>query len=954
MNDRQERWARVNALLEQAMDRPATERQAWLDDACGDDKELLAEVLELLSYDAEQTGNILSSVRSVAADLGNDETTRLIGEQVGNYRIKAKIADGGMGSVFLAEHAAEDFDQQVAIKLLPRHRLDAEATRRFVEERSILAGLRHPNIARLIDGGALPDGVPYIVMNYIDGESIDQYCEKNELDNEAIIDVVLDVCDAVQYAHRKLVIHRDIKPGNILVDRRGMPHLLDFGIAKLLDPGHGDPQVTREERRVMTPMYASPEQIDGQAITTSADVYGLGLLLYRLLTGQMPYSPAGTTPREFANAILSQTPEKPSTVVVTARSDERPERSARWVRRQKRALRGELDTILLTALRKSPERRYASVAAMADDLQRFREQRPILARNDSPLYVTRKFVARHRLPVAATVAVLASAIGMTTHYTRQLAVERDTAEQTATFLADLFAANDPYQRNRDGLTVETLLESGLEKLDSETSLAPLVRARLLTTIALVQRNLGHVARADALATEALELAETHAGKGHELTIPPMAVLSRIKSTAGDYDSARALAERMLEVADATQGHESHEAAQATHLLSIQAYRDGDIDAMGKWAKKTYAIRKAVYADDNMAIATGATALGLFHWQSGELEQAREYYAESARVQKAQPERNELQYANLLHNLALLYNDTGDYADAVATYQESAEIRREAGTEQDHILPLTLYALAHSQSRLGDLPASYRTFIETVRKQAAVAGREQHLVAYALTGYGMLLEEIDAYGEAEVLLTEADRIFDAVFEDAHMDQAATWIGLARLAAHAGDYDGGRLLIDRAVALRTKLEGEDDYGTLRAHTALGRLEYARGDYAAATGSLRHALDGLAGAGAGEHPFALEAKSWLGRTLVAAGDTAAGIVLLRDARALGESLLPTDHVENVRRRLWLGEALVSAGNASEGGPMIEVARSELDAIRQSWQAALVADPVPSLDTLLDGPEA
>jgi len=940
MNDRQERWTRINALLEQAMDQPATERRDWLENACGDDSELFAEILQLLSYDAEQTGGLLTSVQSVAADLNRDDEARYIGEKLGNYRITSKIAEGGMGSVFLADHSAEDFDQQVAVKLLPHHLLSSAATRRFVEERSILASLQHPNIARLIDGGTLSDGVPYIVMDYIEGESIDRYCENNNLDNAAIIDLVVRICDAIQYAHRKLVIHRDIKPSNIIVDHRGIPHLLDFGIAKLVDPEQNNPALTHEEHRIMTPMYASPEQIEGQQITTAADIYGLGLLLYRLLTGQLPYSSTPTTPRELANAILSQTPDKPSAVAIA--------------NRQRRALRGELDTILLTALRKSPERRYASVAALADDLQRFRDQRPILARRDSSLYVIRKFVARHRLPTAAALAVLAGAVGMTAYYTRQLALERDTAEQTAAFLSDLFAANDPYQKNRDGLTVETLLEAGLEKLERDTELAPLVRARLLTTVALVQRNLGNVDHADVLATEALELAETHAGRQHELTLSPLSVLSRVKTTSGDYAEAKALAERMLAVTDATRGRESKEAAQATHLLSIQAYRDGDIETMGSWAEETYAIRKAIYADDDMAIATGATALGLYHWQSGQLEKARDYYAESADIQEAQSERNELQYASLLHNLALLHNDTGDYATAVATYERSVAIRRNAGSEKDHILPLTLYALAHSQSRLGNLPAAHRSFIEAVRRQADVAGREQHMVAYALNGYGMLLEEMGAHEHAGRLLAEANRIMETVFEEAHQDQAATWIGLARLAVHAREFDRGKLLIDRAIALRTEAEGEDDYGTLRAYNALGRLEYARGDYGAAAKSLDYALDRYESVGASEHPFALEAKSWIGRTRLAQGDSEEGIALLREARDLGESILPVTHVENAQRRLWLGEAWAANGEQTKGDAMVQAARDELQAIKQSWQAALRADPVPSLSELLDAPEA
>ncbi len=954
MSDKRRRWARVNDLLERALALPEAERLAWLESTCGDEPEVLAEVIALLAYDAEQTGGIRASVQSVAADVNAGEDTRYLGERIGNYRITEKIADGGMGSVYLGEHAADDFDQQVAIKLLPRHRLDAEATRRFVDERRILAGLQHPNIARLVDGGTLPDGVPYIVMDYIEGETIDRYCDTHDLDNAAIIDLVLDICDAVQYAHRKLVIHRDIKPGNILVGERGVPMLLDFGIAKLLPPDADDPNVTRAEHRVLTPMYASPEQIEGRPITTAADVYGLGLLLYRLLTGQMPYAPTGTTPRELERAILSQTPEKPSAAVLATPHDATTAASDKRTRRQHRALRGELDTILLTALRKSPERRYASVAALAEDLRRFREYRPILARRDSPLYVARKFVIRHRWPAGLAAAALAGAIGLTTYYTAKLKLERDTAEQTAAFLSDVFAANDPYQKNRDGLTVAGLLDAGLEKLNDDRSLAPLVRARLLTTIAQVQRNLGDNARAETLAGDALALAEAHAGARDAAVMPPLLVLSNARATAGDYPTARAFAERMLNVAEATRGRQSPEAAQATHLLSIQAYRDGDLEAMGVWAERTYAIRKAVYDHDDIAIAAGSNALGLYHWQMGDLEKARDFYAESARVQEAQAERNDLQYANLLHNLGLLHNDTGDYTAAVRTYEQSVAIRRVAAAQGDQYLPMTLYALAHSQNRLGDKPAAHRTFLETIPRQAEVAGPEKHLVGYALTGYGMLLEEMGALGDAERLLVEAERILDIVFEEPHIDHAPVWIGLARLATHAGNYERGRELANRAVTLRASELGADDFSTLRAHIAVARVEYAHSDYDAAETALRTALDGLSANGGAEHPFAVEAKFWLGRVLAARGDAPGAITLFREARRIGEAQLGYGHVDNVTLRLRLAEALVAAGERATGEPLLQRSREELEALEAGWSSALAADPVPKLDVLLASPEA
>jgi len=949
MSDKEDRWIQINALFDEATRLSAEKRLPWLKEACGENEELIDEVLSLLEHDVEQTGSVRESVQSFAAGLGRTVDSRYLGEQVGNFRITEQLAEGGMGTVYLAEHAADDFDRQVAVKLLPKHRLDSDAARRFIDERRILAGLSHPNIARLIDGGALPDGVPYIVMEYIEGMTIDRHCDSNDLDNAAVIDLVLSICDAVQYAHRKLVIHRDIKPNNIIVDQRGTPMLLDFGIAKLLSPDSNEPNLTSAEHRAMTPLYASPEQIEGLPITTACDVYGIGLLLYRLLTRQMPYSLTGTTPREVERAILDQTPAKPSTAVTQIDTGAGQSRSENWVRRQQKELRGELDTIILSSLRKSPDRRYASVAALADDLRRYRGGRPISARGDSPLYVVKKFVTRNPWPVGLATAVIIGALAMTSYYTNKLKLERDTAEQTADFLADLFEGADPYKKNRDGLTVETLLNSGLEQLESDTSLQPLVRARLLTTIAQVQRNLGNNTHAEELAEEAIGLVETHAGDNHAAIMTPLAVMSRIQSTAGNYEYATRLAERMLEIANATSGEESSESAQATHLLFVQALNMGDIDAIGKWATRTYEIRKTIYDDSDMETSTGANALGLYHWRSGDLVKARTYYAESARIQEAQQERNDLNYASLLHNLALLHNDTGDYEGAASIYEESVNIRRAAASERDHVLPLTLYALSHTRTRLGDYPAAYRTFLETIPRQVAVAGPEQHMVAYALTGFGIMLEEIGELDSAFAALSEADRILEAVFDEPHSDQAAVWIGLARLALRSGHHIQGRSLLDAALALRTEQEGPDDYGTLRAYTASGRFEFSRGNYSAAEAALRHALGRFSALGDSQHPFAVEAKTWLGRTLTAKGDVDAAITLLRDAQLVGEEQLRPDHVENVQRRMWLAEALIANSLQTEGDAMLRSSRAELDAIHASWRKTIANLPVPSLEQLL-----
>lgn len=943
------RWERVNELVNAALDRPESGREAWLRAECGDDIGLFDEVMSLLAFDAEKTGGVRGSIEALAGDLRATSESTYIGEQVGNYRITKKLAEGGMGVVFLAEHAAEDFDQQVAIKLLPQHRLDSTAGRRFVDERRILAGLEHPNIARLIDGGTLASGVPFIVMEYVDGKPIDQHCRDAKLDNDAIIDLVGQVCEAVQYAHRKLVIHRDIKPGNILVNRQGVPKLLDFGIAKLLDPADLDPEQTRAEHRALTPMYASPEQIEGLPITTAADVYGLGLLLYRLLTGHMPYAPTGPTPRELEAAILSQTPERPSTIVMAERSGDGG-RDERWRRRQHKALRGELDTILLTALRKDPERRYPSVAALRDDLERYRGHRPIQARGDSPLYVFGKFLRRHRWPVGIATAAMLAGILTVSYYTNRLQLERDTAEQTAAFLQQLFEARNPYQRNRDGLTVASLLDEGIEKLEKDESLSPLVRARLLTTIALVQKNLGRVEQAENMVTQALGVVEEARGESAGEIFNPLRVLVDIRVTQARYDDAKQLADRLLAITNDVYGRQSRQSAQATHMLWLVAYRTGNYDDMVRWGERTYAIRKAIYADDDLAIATGANALGITYWQLDQLDKASEFYAESARILNAQPERNDMQYASLLHNLGLIYNNSGRYEQAIESYRESVAIHKAAGADADTVLPLTLYALANSLSEYGDDAAAHDRYIEAVTRQAAVAGRETHMVAYALTGQGMFLESIGAPELAGPILEEADRIYGVVFDEPHVDQAATWIGLGYVAMRDGNYDRARELMDRALSIREANIGPGSPPVIRTRNAIGRLEFERGNLAAAEGMLAGALALYKAGDDATHPFVAEASTWLGRVRLTQGNPAEAVALLEQAVKLGQAQQSPQHVDNVRRRLWLAEARVANGDTAAEADLRR-ARDELARIESAWADTLADNPVPPLETLSNG---
>jgi serine/threonine protein kinase/tetratricopeptide (TPR) repeat protein len=442
-----ELWQRVQALLDEALQAEPSARSAYLDQACSGEPSLRREVESLIAAHENAADFMERPAEESFADLCESDPASRAGERIGHYRLLEEIGRGGMAAVYRAVRV-DDFEQQVAVKLVKRG-LDTEfVLARFRSERQILARLEHPNIARLIDGASTKDGVPYFVMEYVRGGPLDEYCDSHRLTITGRLRIFLEVCSAVQYAHRNLVVHRDIKPSNILVTDADVPKLLDFGIAKILNPdspSSGKSQ-TRTVVKLLTPEYASPEQLLGEPITTASDVYSLGILLYELLTGHRPYRAADRSPEAMGRALSENEPERPSSAVAhveevrdrTGVILERvtPEQVAAnrevSVEKLRRQLAGDIDNVVLMAIRREPQRRYGSVEQFSEDIQRHLDGQPVLARTDTFWYRGSKFGQRHRAAVAAGALVaLALLIGMaaTLREARIARLERGRAEQ---------------------------------------------------------------------------------------------------------------------------------------------------------------------------------------------------------------------------------------------------------------------------------------------------------------------------------------------------------------------------------------------------------------------------------------------------------------------------------------------------------------------------------------------
>jgi non-specific serine/threonine protein kinase/serine/threonine-protein kinase len=520
------RWDRVKELFEVAVDLPPEERAVLLDNECAGDDELRREVHSLLASDNDTEDFIEQPAFALPRDLfPKPAEERVSGRQIGAYKIIRELGRGGLGAVYLAARADDEYRKEVAIKLVRRGLDTDDILRRFRNERQILAQLDHPNVARLIDGGTTDDGLPYFVMEYVKGEPIGAYCNAHALTTADRLNLFRKVCAAVTYAHQNLVIHRDLKPSNILVTHEGEPKLLDFGIAKLLGAEEDVLAQTMTGQQLMTPEYASPEQVKGEKITTASDVYSLGVFLYELLTGQRPYRLKTRTAEEIAHAITEQEPDRPSTLVAQAYKNSKIE-----IRKSK-ILQGDLDNIVLKAMRKEPARRYASVAQFSDDIRRHLEGLPVIARKDTLRYRSGKFIRRHKLGVAAALVVFLTLIGgliATFWEARRATAQRDRAERR---FADV-------RKLSNALLFD--IAPKIERLEGSTD----------ARHSLVQRALEYL---DSLAHESTgdshlqsELAAAYEKVGELQGAPRKPNLSDYAGAIASYDKARAIRKHLRE------------------------------------------------------------------------------------------------------------------------------------------------------------------------------------------------------------------------------------------------------------------------------------------------------------------------------------------------------------------------------------------------------------------------
>jgi serine/threonine-protein kinase len=842
-----ERWRRVQEIFAATAEVSAEERDAFLSGQVGNDDELRREVESLLAADSEseeflEQPALPGRISQILADGSSDK----VEGHIGPYRLLRKIGEGGMSRVYLAVRD-DSFQRLVALKVIRSGLKSEDLLHRFRTERQILAGLDHPNIAKLLDGGSTEDGLPYFVMEHIDGIPVDEYCDRNRLTVFQRLQLFLDICAAVQYAHQNLVVHRDIKMSNILVTGEGSAKLLDFGIAKLLKPEQFPVPVelTATMMRPMTPFYASPEQIQGRAITTASDVYSLGVLLYKLLTGHLPYQIETRTAVEVERVVVEVPPERPSIAVgrvetVPSGGDDdgditltpKTVSRARSVQphQLKRILTGDLDTILLAALRKEPQRRYGTVEQFAEDVRRSLGGLPVRAHKDSLGYRGRKFVQRNRVPIGVAATILALLFGFAVTMAIQasrIALERDAAqrerdraEQVVTFLQEVFRVSDPHEQGGETITAREILDSGAQRVTRELQDQPEVQATLMQAIGNVYRNLGLYDLAEPLLREALSVRRRVLGNEHPAVAQSLNNLGVVLRQRGDYDGAEPLFNEALGMRRRHHQNADHpDLAESLNNLALLHQENGRYPVAEKLLREAIAIQRAAAGGSGAELASLQANLGILLTEVGDWAGAEPPFREALQLRREALGEDHALVADSLNDLGVFLGIQGDLVSAEGMLREALAMRRRSLNEDNPTLAESINNLGRLLREKGDYAGAEALYREAISIRENQLGRDHRLVAVHIHNLGQVLQAQGKLAQAEVQLRDSLAIRIRLFGEEHNDVGVSYMALGALLVEQGRATTAEPLLRKSIQALSATLPPNHWRIAQAESTLG---------------------------------------------------------------------------------------------------------------------------------------
>lgn len=819
-----QRWNEIESILDEALEADPDERAAVVDRLSDGDEELHAQVMSMLRA-GERVDDFLEDpehkqFENALVEMAGDDEEKEgddpnINRTVGPYRLIRRLGHGGMGQVYLGARS-DDFEKFVAVKIIRRGMDTEEILQRFRTERRILASLVHPNIARLLDGGATEDGLSYFVMDYVDGKTITKYADEHRLSVRARLGLFKKVCSAVHYAHQNLIVHRDLKPSNILVTDEGEVKLLDFGIAKFLRPEERDftVPVTRTEVRVMTPEYASPEQARGDVITTVSDVYQLGILLYELLTGSRPYNFSNERRAEIERIINETEPDRPSTAISHASTVgdtdvDVSEMRSTPIDRLRKQLSGDLDRIVLMALRKEVDRRYQSADQFLEDINRYLSGLPVHAQSDAWFYRSGKFIQRHRIGVAATtaVAVLLVAVSVlalrfaliTARQNEEIRIALEKKDQVTDLTISMFEVSDPeIARGRD-FTARELLERSTERIERELADQPDVQAEMFHALGSVYLQLGLFDEAEPLLQRALAMRRELYGN----------------EDAGELaQSLFDLAQWYEEVGEAEQSEQHH------------------VEALE--------MRQRLYESPNAAIAQSMNELGVvYYYYIGNSEQAEQLWSAALdmRLDLEGPESRDI--SETMVNLAVVLHDKGEYESAEQYYRQGLAMQRKLLGDDHPFVATTLYNLGSFLFDLESYSEARKYLRESLDLRTLLYGDKHSLVANGMNMLGQALYHSGNLAEAEIHLRRALELHTNDFGGVHarVGRDLQILGLVRW--KRSDPDGASTLISEAISIYQTVFADGFFLTAEAQMNLAEIRLDQNRLVDAERLLRPAL-------------------------------------------------------------------------------------------------------------------
>ena len=814
------RWQRLQSLFQEALELPSSEQYAFLSAAC-DDESLREEVLAMLEQDARSGSLLDRGLAEVAYQtVGNDARVTLPTKQFGPYKILSVLGEGGMGVVYLAKRP--DLGSQVAIKVLRDAWLSPARRERFAGEQRTLAQLKHPSIAQLYDADTLEDGTPWFVMEHVEGVPLTEYCREHRSSVTARLELFRAVCEAVQYAHGHAVIHRDLKPSNILVKNDSTVRLLDFGIAKQMEGMDAPIEQTMTGLRLMTPAYAAPEQIRGESVGIHTDVYSLGVILYELLTGQLPFDLNNLSPSEAASIIAEHEPARPSTAV---RRGNPTRENAVPIDAVDKSAWTDLDVLCLTAMHKEPKRRYRSAEALIRDIDHYLKGEPLEARPDSLHYRFGKFVKRNQRSVTAASIVFALIIGLVVFFTVRLTKARNAALEEAArtqriqhFMLNLFQGGDAAAGPSDDLRVAVLLDRGVQEAQALNG-DPKEQAELYQTLGAIYQKLGRFDRADALMQLALdrhkalygpdsretaesliklgllrsdqaklEEAEQLVQQGLQMSkrhLPPndpavaraIAALGMILENRGSYDKSIGVLEEAVRL-QSEQSASSSELASSLSELANSNFYAGHLEQSDSLNRRVLLMRRQLYGARHPLIADTLINLGAIQFERGNYPEAEKFDREALDITRGWYGKNHPETASALTILGRTLVAQGRMDEAVDMLREALSIQEQVYGKVHPRVASALNELGKIAKQQGKLQEAKVIFSRMAEIYRAVYGDNHYLIAIALSNLGSVYLDQKDYGKSEEIFRDVVKRFTATLSANHMNTGIARIKLGR--------------------------------------------------------------------------------------------------------------------------------------------------------------------------------